>query len=191
MEVTKTRKTTIKAFSAGKSKSGSSRKEPFSEASQRKHQQKERVAGRQILLTRGSNYQNNKQRWQQQNSNSNRGGKYQHSNQRGGRYGEFEQKSSPQDCLGGFTSSGGRPQARTSHSKKRLFYKKVLPNLPLTGRLKHFHKNWELITRYPDMLTLIKGFKMSKAQRELVRTEIETMLRKGVISEIDHAQGGL
>ena len=71
VEVTKTRKTTIKAFSAGKSKSGSSRKEPFSEASQRKNQQKERVAGRQILLTRGSNYQNNKQRWQQQNSNSN------------------------------------------------------------------------------------------------------------------------
>ena len=83
VEVTKTRKTTIKAFSAGKSKSGSSRKEPFSEASQGKHQQKERVAGRQILLTRGFNYQNNKQRWQQQNSNSNRGG----------RYGEFEQKS--------------------------------------------------------------------------------------------------
>ena len=41
------------------------------------------------------------------------------------------------------------------------------------------------------MLALIKGFKMSKAQRELVRTEIETMLRKGAISEIDHTEGGL
>ena len=58
VEVTKTRKT-IEAFSAEKSKSGSSRKEPFPEASQRKHQQRWRVAGHQILLTRGSNYQNN------------------------------------------------------------------------------------------------------------------------------------
>ena len=40
VEVTKTRKTKIEAFSAGKSKSGSSRREPFPEASQRKHQQR-------------------------------------------------------------------------------------------------------------------------------------------------------
>ena len=46
VEVTKTRKT-IEAFSAEKSKSGSSRKEPFPEASQRKHQQRWRVAGHQ------------------------------------------------------------------------------------------------------------------------------------------------
>ena len=91
---------------------------------------------------------------------------------------------------------------------KRLFYKKVLPNLPLAGRLKHFHKNWELITRDPDILALIKGFKipsfsqpvqdyvrripeMSKAQRELVKREMQTMLRKGAISQIDHTQGKL
>ena len=54
VEVTKTRTRTIEAFSAGKSKSGSSRREPLPEASQHKHQQKERVAARQILLTRGS-----------------------------------------------------------------------------------------------------------------------------------------
>ena len=88
---------------------------------------------------------------------------------------------------------------------KRLFYKKLLPSLPLAGRLKHFHKNWELITRDPDILALIKGFKipsfsqpvqdyvrripeMSKAQRELVKTEMQTMLRKGAISQIDHTQ---
>ena len=62
VEVTKTRKTTIEAFPAGKSKSGSSRRKPFQDASQSKHQQRGKVAGRQILLTRGSNYQNNKQR---------------------------------------------------------------------------------------------------------------------------------
>ena len=89
---------------------------------------------------------------------------------------------------------------------KRLFHKKVLPNLPLVGRLKHFHKNWELITRDPDILALIKLFKipflsqhvqdyvlripkMSKAQRKLVQAEIETMPRKGAISQKDHTQG--
>ena len=76
VEVTKTRKTTIETFSTGKPKSGSSRKEPFPEASQCKHQQKGRAVGNQILLTRGSNYENNKQRWQQ-HSHSNRGGRYQ------------------------------------------------------------------------------------------------------------------
>ena len=30
---------------------------------------------------------------------------------------------------------------------------------------------------------------MSKAQKELVRAEIEAMLRKGAISQIDHTQG--
>ena len=44
-EVTKRRKTTIGTFSAGKSKSGSSQKEPFPDASQRKHEQRGRVAG--------------------------------------------------------------------------------------------------------------------------------------------------
>ena len=55
------------------------------------------------------------------------------------------------------------------------------------------------------MLALIKGFKIpfltqavqddvlripevSQAQRELVQAEIETMLRKGAISQINHTQ---
>ena len=123
MEVTKTRKTTIEAFSAGKSKSGSSRRETFSKVSQRKLQQKGRAVGRQILLTRGSNYQNNKQRWQHQNFNSNRERRYQHSSQRGGRYGKIERNSSSQDCLVCCTSSGGRSQASTSHNKTIIFHK--------------------------------------------------------------------
>ena len=49
VEVTKTRKTTIEAFSGEKSKSGSSRREPFSEALQRKNQQRGRVAGHRIF----------------------------------------------------------------------------------------------------------------------------------------------
>ena len=89
---------------------------------------------------------------------------------------------------------------------KPLFYKKFLPTLPQADRLKHFHKNWELVTGDPDILALLKGFKipflsqlvqdyvvriskMSKTQRELVQVEIETMLRKGAISQIDHKKG--
>ena len=34
---------------------------------------------------------------------------------------------------------------------KQLIYKKVLPNLSLAGRLKHFHKNWGLITGDQDI----------------------------------------
>ena len=60
VEVTKTRNTIIEAFSAEKSKTESSRKEPFPEALQSKHQQMERDARRKTLLTRGSNCQNNK-----------------------------------------------------------------------------------------------------------------------------------
>ena len=56
VEVTKTKKTTMEAFLDGKSKSGDSQKELFSEALQRKHQQRVRVARYQVLLTRVSNY---------------------------------------------------------------------------------------------------------------------------------------
>ena len=89
---------------------------------------------------------------------------------------------------------------------KPLFYKKFLPTLPQADRLKHFHKNWELVAGDPDRLALLKGFKipflsqlvqdyvvriskMSKTQRELVQVEIETMLRKRAISQIDHKKG--
>ena len=44
------------SFLDGKSKSGDSQKELFSEALQRKHQQRVRVARYQVLLTRVSNY---------------------------------------------------------------------------------------------------------------------------------------
>ena len=79
-------------------------------------------------------------------------------------------------------------------------------NLPLAGRLKNFHKSWELISGDPVILILIKSFKIfffsqpvqdyvpripeiSNTQRELEQAEIELMLRKGTISQIDHTQG--
>ena len=45
VNMTKRRKTTIESFSAGKSKSGASRRAPFPEDLQCKHQQTGRVAG--------------------------------------------------------------------------------------------------------------------------------------------------
>lgn len=67
VEVIKTRKTTIDAFSAGNSKSESSRRKRFADASRCKYQQKGRIAGH-------------------QNSSSSRGGRYQHKRQGGVRY---------------------------------------------------------------------------------------------------------
>ena len=157
VEMTKTRKTTSEAFSAGKSKSGCSRRESFPEASQRKHQQKWRVAGRQIFLFRAPNYQNNKQKWQQQNSSSNLGERYQRSSQRGERYGKIEQKSSPLACLRCYTNSGGRSQAGTSHCKMIILEKGFTKPSP-ARETQTFSE--ELITRDPNILGLVKGFKI-------------------------------
>ena len=72
-----------------------------------------------------------------------------------------------------------------------IILQKVLPNLPLRGCFKHFDRNWGLITGEPDILALIKAFKilfltqpvqnyvpkipeMSKAQRKLVQAETES-----------------
>ena len=46
-------------------------------------------------------------------------------------------KSSTQDCLGCCTSSGGKSQAITPRCK---ILQKILPNISLAGRLKHFYK---------------------------------------------------
>ena len=93
---------------------------------------------------------------------------------------------------------------------KQLFYKKVFQRVlgkgfHQAGKIKNFLQNWELITGDPDILALIKGFKilvlsqtiqdyvprirkMSKAQRKLVEAEIEAMLRKGTICQIHKKQ---
>ena len=90
---------------------------------------------------------------------------------------------------------------------KKLFSPlKIRQNLPPAGRLKHFQRAWKLITKDPEILSLIKGYKipllktpiqdktppiphMSKAQKNLVEIEIETMLRKGAICRTNHAAG--
>ena len=139
VEVTKTRKTTIEAYSAGKSKSGK--------------QQKGTLSRSPVALT---------------------------------------------SAKGESCEASDYPHQRLQLSKQQT--KMTATKLPFEPRIfKHFYKNWELITGEPDILALIKGFKIpflrqhvqdyvpripeiSKAQRELVRAEIETMLRKGAIS---------
>ena len=89
---------------------------------------------------------------------------------------------------------------------KKLFSNKIKTNLPLAGRLQHFQNSWRLITKDPEILSFVKGYKipllekpvqnalpqalkMSKEQRDLVELEIQTMLRKGAISRVQHIQG--
>ena len=134
MEVTKTRKTTIEVFSAGKSKSGSSRRETFPKVSQRKLQQRGRAVGRQILLTRGSNYQNNKQRWQHQKEDTNTQAKEEED--------MIRLNEIPHLRIASYVALVLEEDLKLVHPIiKRLFSTKVLQNNHLARRLKHFHKN--------------------------------------------------
>ena len=40
---------------------------------------------------------------------------------------------------------------------KRLFFLKSLPDIPLTGRLKHFVRAWMKITQGPKVLDIVRG----------------------------------
>ena len=42
---------------------------------------------------------------------------------------------------------------------KSLFYARKVPNLLLAGRLKRFLEEWEIITKHPEILEIVKGFK--------------------------------
>ena len=89
---------------------------------------------------------------------------------------------------------------------KSLFYARKVPNLPLTGRLKHFLEAWEIITKDPEILEIVKGFKISflksptqervpqtphmgQEQADLTQVEIENMLKKEAIQQTEHQSG--
>ena len=89
---------------------------------------------------------------------------------------------------------------------KSLFYARKVPNLPLTGRLKHFLEAWEIITKDPEILEIVKGFKISflksptqervpqtphmgQEQADLTQVEIENMLKKEAIQQTEHRSG--
>ena len=43
---------------------------------------------------------------------------------------------------------------------KILFLSKSIPEVPLAGRLKHFLGDWMKITQDPDILDIVKGYKI-------------------------------
>ena len=43
---------------------------------------------------------------------------------------------------------------------KSLFSARKVPNLPLAGRLKHFLEAWEILTKDPEILEIVKGSKI-------------------------------
>ena len=43
---------------------------------------------------------------------------------------------------------------------KSLFSARIVTNLPLAGRLKHFLEAWEILTKDPEILEIVRGFKI-------------------------------
>ena len=89
---------------------------------------------------------------------------------------------------------------------KSLFSEKVIPNMPLAGRLKHFSHAWEKITQDREILSIVEGYEipflrlpiqdklprqaqMSKESESLVEQEILEMLVKGAIQKVQHCPG--
>ena len=86
---------------------------------------------------------------------------------------------------------------------KSLFFARIVPNLPLAGKLKHFFEAWEILTKDPEILEIVKGFKipflknlkqervpqtphMCQEQADLIQVETENMLKKGAIQQTEH-----
>ena len=82
---------------------------------------------------------------------------------------------------------------------KRLFTRKVIPDVPLVGHLKHFLSSWKKLIKDQDILSVVKCYKipfimapyqkkiaqnihMSLAQETLVDTITSESLTKGAIS---------
>ena len=87
-----------------------------------------------------------------------------------------------------------------------LFSPRIVPSLLLAGRLNHFLEALEILTKDPEILELVKGFKisflknptqkrvpqtphMSQEQAVLIQVETENMLKNGVIQQTEHQTG--
>ena len=70
-----------------------------------------------------------------------------------------------------------------------LFSARIVPNLPLVGRLKHFLEAWEILTKDPEILKFLKRIQCRRKlprhphigleQAGLIQVEIGNMLKKG------------
>ena len=81
---------------------------------------------------------------------------------------------------------------------KSLFFARIVPNLPLAGRLKHFLEEWKILTKYPEVLTILKNStqervsqtpQMGQEQIAPIQVEIENMLNKGAIEQTENQAG--
>ena len=87
-----------------------------------------------------------------------------------------------------------------------LFSGESPKRVPLAGRLKHFLKAWQILTKDPKVLSIVKGYEIpfmavphqkktphstqtSSCQAELINKEILEMLGKGAIQKTNHSQG--
>ena len=86
---------------------------------------------------------------------------------------------------------------------KSLFFARTVPNLPRPGRLKHILEAWEILAKDPEIVEIVKGFKipflknpkqervpqtphMGQKQGDLIQVETENMLKKGAIQQTEH-----
>ena len=70
---------------------------------------------------------------------------------------------------------------------KRLFSLGQLPNVQLAGRLKHFVKKWQFLTKDQSILEIVKGYQipfLSQPLQQLLPREIHLNLKeKSVVAE--------
>ena len=84
------------------------------------------------------------------------------------------------------------------HQLIRTLFPLGLRNCPLAGRISHFMKNWEILTKDQNILDIVAGYKIpflshpvqkktpkpfqwSQKQQYLIHQEIEQLLKKGAI----------
>ena len=89
-----------------------------------------------------------------------------------------------------------------------LFSARIAPNNPLAGRSKHFLEAREILTKDPESLGIVKGFKipfvknptqekvrytphMGQEQATLIQVETDNMLKKGAIQQTGIMLGSL
>ena len=70
---------------------------------------------------------------------------------------------------------------------KRLFSSGQLPNVQISGRIKHFVKKWQFLTKDQSILEIVKGYQipfLSQPLQQLLPREIHLNLKeKSVVAE--------
>ena len=92
------------------------------------------------------------------------------------------------------------------HPLIKQLFTKIIPQIPLAGRLKKFQNNWEKLTQDPKILKVVSGYdiqfsvlpkqnkpphatRLSTQQRKMMKTEVGEMLMKGAIKQVTNTRG--